>query len=78
MEKKISVKDLIESSIKPMMDNWIEENVDWVFGNAEKPKLKRSKSDGINYSIPPWGRMLVDPRLDDENTRQAKTFKLPL
>ena len=76
MEKKLSFEDLIESSIKPIIEDWIIENQDWVFGEAEKPKKKRSNSADIDYSITPWGRMLVDPRLADENSRQAKKFKL--
>ena len=61
----------MEATIKTLMENWIKEDEAYVFGEAEKPKRKRSKSTDIDYSIPPWGRMLVDPRLDDENTRQA-------
>ena len=60
----------MEATIKTLMENWIKEDEAYVFGEAEKPK-KKSKSADIDYSITPWGRMLVDPRLDDENSRQS-------
>ena len=48
MEKKISVENLMEATIKPLMENWIIENEAYVFGEAENPKRKRSKSDDID------------------------------
>ena len=41
MEKKISVKNLMEATIKTLMENWIKEDEAYVFGEAEKPKRKR-------------------------------------
>jgi hypothetical protein len=73
-----SKPDEVESIIMEQVYHWCDENIDFLLDDAsDHPrKRKRVRPPKIDYSETNWGRILNNPNVRNEDSREAKIFRL--